>query len=92
MELLDVARKVRDNAYVPYSRFKVGAAVRGASGAVQVPPIGAVPPRRDGPLADMAPCIPVRAHACLCRIILATITTVARLRSHPKNSFLPSMI
>lgn len=34
MSLLDAAREVRENAYAPYSRFKVGAAVRGASGAV----------------------------------------------------------
>ena len=34
MSLLDVAKAVRENAYAPYSRFKVGAAIRGASGAV----------------------------------------------------------
>ncbi|MDP5306404.1 cytidine deaminase [Paracoccus spongiarum] len=34
MSLLDAAREVREMAYVPYSRFKVGAAVRGRSGAV----------------------------------------------------------
>ncbi|WP_424964877.1 cytidine deaminase [Dinoroseobacter sp. S375] len=34
MELLDAARAVREKAYAPYSNFKVGAAVRGASGAV----------------------------------------------------------
>ncbi|MRX51412.1 cytidine deaminase [Paracoccus sp. S-4012] len=34
MSLLDAAREVRERAYAPYSRFKVGAAVRGASGAV----------------------------------------------------------
>lgn len=34
MSLLDAARDVREMAYVPYSRFKVGAAIRGASGAV----------------------------------------------------------
>lgn len=34
MSLIDDARAVRENAYVPYSRFKVGAAIRGASGAV----------------------------------------------------------
>lgn len=32
--LLDAAREVRENAYAPYSRFKVGAAITGASGAV----------------------------------------------------------
>ncbi|WP_272833943.1 cytidine deaminase [Paracoccus fistulariae] len=34
MSLLDTARDVREAAYAPYSRFKVGAAIRGASGAV----------------------------------------------------------
>ena len=34
MSLLQAATEVRENAYAPYSRFKVGAAVRGASGAV----------------------------------------------------------
>ncbi|WBU64463.1 cytidine deaminase [Paracoccus aerodenitrificans] len=34
MSLLDAAREVRDAAYVPYSHFKVGAAVRGKSGAI----------------------------------------------------------
>lgn len=34
MSLLDAAREVRELAYVPYSHFKVGAAVRGASGAI----------------------------------------------------------
>ncbi|WP_347139548.1 cytidine deaminase [Paracoccus sp. SSK6] len=34
MSLLDAAREVREMAYVPYSRFKVGAAIRGASGAI----------------------------------------------------------
>ena len=34
MSLLQAAREVRENAYAPYSRFKVGAAVRGASGAI----------------------------------------------------------
>ena len=33
MTLLDEARIARERAYAPYSRFKVGAAVRGASGA-----------------------------------------------------------
>ena len=33
-ELLQAATEVRENAYVPYSRFKVGAALRGASGTV----------------------------------------------------------
>ena len=36
MSLLESARAVRENAYVPYSRFKVGAAIRGASGAIHV--------------------------------------------------------
>jgi len=34
MSLLDAARAVRENAYAPYSHFKVGAAVRGASGTI----------------------------------------------------------
>ncbi|MFN3663671.1 cytidine deaminase [Yoonia sp.] len=34
MSLIDTARAVRDNAYVPYSKFKVGAAIRSTSGAV----------------------------------------------------------
>ncbi|WP_137699444.1 cytidine deaminase [Marimonas lutisalis] len=33
-DLLHAAREVRENAYAPYSHFKVGAAVRGASGTV----------------------------------------------------------
>lgn len=36
MTLYDAACKVRENAYVPYSRFKVGAALRTPSGAVFV--------------------------------------------------------
>ena len=32
--LLQAARDARSNAYAPYSKFKVGAAVRGASGAI----------------------------------------------------------
>jgi cytidine deaminase len=36
MSLLDAATAVRENAYVPYSRFKVGAALRATSGAVHV--------------------------------------------------------
>lgn len=32
--LMDHARSVRDNAHAPYSGFKVGAAIRTASGAV----------------------------------------------------------
>jgi len=34
MDLLDAARAVRENAHAPYSRFKVGAAVRAASGRI----------------------------------------------------------
>ena len=34
MSLLQAAKDVRERAYAPYSRFKVGAAIRGASGAV----------------------------------------------------------
>ncbi len=34
MSLLDAARRVRENAHAPYSNFKVGAALRTASGAV----------------------------------------------------------
>lgn len=34
MNLLDAARDVRERAYAPYSKFKVGAAVRGASGQI----------------------------------------------------------
>ena len=34
MDMLQAATQVRENAYVPYSRFKVGAAVRGASGTI----------------------------------------------------------
>lgn len=34
MTLLAAATEVRMNAYAPYSRFKVGAAVRAASGAI----------------------------------------------------------
>jgi cytidine deaminase len=33
-ELFDAARAAQARAYVPYSRFKVGAAVRGASGRI----------------------------------------------------------
>lgn len=36
MALVDAARAVRENAYAPYSHFKVGAAVRGRSGAIYV--------------------------------------------------------
>lgn len=35
-DLLAAAHAVRENAYVPYSRFKVGAAIRTRSGAVHV--------------------------------------------------------
>jgi cytidine deaminase len=34
MSLRDQALQVRENAWAPYSKFKVGAAVRGASGTV----------------------------------------------------------
>jgi len=34
MTLLEAALTVRENAHVPYSRFKVGAAIRAASGKV----------------------------------------------------------
>lgn len=34
MSLIDAARSVRETAYAPYSGFKVGAAVRGASGRI----------------------------------------------------------
>jgi cytidine deaminase len=34
MSLVEEARIVRENAYVPYSKFKVGAAIRAASGTV----------------------------------------------------------
>jgi len=32
--LLDAATRVRENAYAPYSRFKVGAAIRAVSGTI----------------------------------------------------------
>jgi cytidine deaminase len=34
MSLIDSARAVRENAHAPYSKFKVGAALRAGSGAV----------------------------------------------------------
>ncbi|MFT4960687.1 MAG: cytidine deaminase, partial [Paracoccaceae bacterium] len=34
MSLKSAATAVRKNAYAPYSNFKVGAAIRGASGTV----------------------------------------------------------
>ncbi|MDU8943319.1 cytidine deaminase [Ovoidimarina sediminis] len=34
MSLIDAARAVRENAHAPYSNFKVGAAIRTASGKV----------------------------------------------------------
>ena len=36
MTLIEQARTVRENAHAPYSKFKVGAAVQAASGAVYV--------------------------------------------------------
>ena len=36
MSLIDKAAAVRENAYAPYSKFKVGAALRAASGAEYV--------------------------------------------------------
>ena len=36
MSLVDDARAVRENAYAPYSNFKVGAAIRATSGAVHL--------------------------------------------------------
>ncbi|MFT6105304.1 MAG: cytidine deaminase [Paracoccaceae bacterium] len=36
LELVSAARAVRENAHVPYSNFKVGAAIRTPSGAVYV--------------------------------------------------------
>jgi cytidine deaminase len=36
MTLKNAAIAVRENAYAPYSQFKVGAAIRGASGAIYV--------------------------------------------------------
>lgn len=36
MTLIDAARAVRENAHAPYSKFKVGAALTGASGATYV--------------------------------------------------------
>ncbi|MDA7699478.1 cytidine deaminase [Opitutales bacterium] len=35
-ELFDSARTVRENAYAPYSHFKVGAALRSSSGEIYV--------------------------------------------------------
>ncbi|NDV02153.1 cytidine deaminase [Pseudoroseicyclus tamaricis] len=34
MELIEAAKAVRENAHAPYSNFKVGAAIRAASGRV----------------------------------------------------------
>lgn len=34
MSLIEAARTVRENAYAPYSKFKVGAAIRSASGQI----------------------------------------------------------
>jgi len=36
MSLIKAAARVRENAHAPYSEFKVGAAIRAASGAVYV--------------------------------------------------------
>lgn len=36
MSLIEDAARVRENAYAPYSKFQVGAALRGASGKVYV--------------------------------------------------------
>lgn len=36
MTLLEAATAVREQAYAPYSRFKVGAAIRAGSGAIYV--------------------------------------------------------
>ena len=36
MDLVDAARAVRENAHAPYSRFKVGAAIRTVEGTVFV--------------------------------------------------------
>ncbi|MEL7027346.1 MAG: cytidine deaminase [Pseudomonadota bacterium] len=36
MSLLDAAARVYENAYVPYSKFKVGAAILGADGEIYV--------------------------------------------------------
>ena len=36
MSLIETARAVRENAHAPYSKFKVGAAVRAASGTIYV--------------------------------------------------------
>ena len=36
MSLIEAAREVRENAWVPYSHFKVGAAIRAASGRMYV--------------------------------------------------------
>lgn len=33
-KLIDIARKAREKAYVPYSSFKVGAALKGKSGTI----------------------------------------------------------
>ncbi|MDF1854510.1 cytidine deaminase [Pseudooceanicola sp.] len=36
MDMLSAATQVRENAHAPYSRFKVGAAIRAASGRIYV--------------------------------------------------------
>jgi len=36
MSLIEAARAVRENAYVPYSKFKVGAALRASDGSLHI--------------------------------------------------------
>ena len=51
-DLKDAATRVRENAYVPYSEFKVGAALRGASGTVYVGCNGENVGYPEGPCAE----------------------------------------